>query len=151
MCCCMINQPVRRFSSMIPASACTITSTSLIRRSTCATCVSPLGASLDSSFTSMATIGWPLSLQSIASLSSLRITLNIDEDLIQFAYAYAKRSNQSISSIVETYLSALKTTKENQEELNSRTKELYGIFEKSPLPNKKELRKQFHEKNIDRS
>jgi len=80
-----------------------------------------------------------------------KLTLNIEEDLIQFAHTYAKRSNQSVSSIIETYLSALKTTKENQEEFNFRTKELYGIFEKRPLPNKKELRKQFHEKNIDRS
>ena len=80
-----------------------------------------------------------------------KLTLNIEEELIQFAHNYAKRSKQSISSIVETYLGALKNTKENQEELNSRTKELYGIFENDQLPDKEELRKQFHEKNTRRS
>lgn len=80
-----------------------------------------------------------------------KLTLNIEENLIQFAHTFAKRSNQSISSIVENYLSALKNTKENQEELGSRTRELYGIFEKEPVPNKKDLRKRFHEKNLNRS
>lgn len=71
--------------------------------------------------------------------------------MIRFAHNYAKRSNQSVSIIVETYLGALKNVKESQEDLNSRTKELYGIFEKVPLPEKEKLRKQFHEKNTDRS
>jgi hypothetical protein len=53
--------------------------------------------------------------------------------------------------MVETYLGALKNVKDNQEDLSSRTKELYGIFENVPLPEKKELRKQFHEKDTDRS
>jgi len=79
------------------------------------------------------------------------LTLNIQEDLIISANNYAKRSKQSVSSIVETYLGALKNAKENQKDLNSRTKELYGIFENDPLPEKKELRKQFHENNTDRS
>ena len=80
-----------------------------------------------------------------------KLTLNIEEDLIEFAHTYAKRSNQSVSRIVGNYLSALKNTDENQEGLNVRTKELYGIFEKEPVPNKKDLRKRFHEKGIDRS
>ena len=79
-----------------------------------------------------------------------KLTLNIEEELIQFAHTYAKRSKQSISSIIETYLNALKNTKENQEELTSGTKELYGIFKNRSLPDKKELRKQFHEKNTGR-
>ncbi len=80
-----------------------------------------------------------------------KLTLNIEEDLIKFAHNYAKRSKQSISRMVETYLGALKNVKDNQEDLSSRTKELYGIFENVPLPEKKELRKQFHEKDTDRS
>ncbi len=80
-----------------------------------------------------------------------KLTLNIEEDLIKFAHNYAKRSKQSVSSIVEAYLSALKNAKQNQVNLNSRTKELYGILENDPLPEKNKLRKQFHEKNTDRS
>ena len=80
-----------------------------------------------------------------------KLTLNIEEDLIKFAHNYAKRSKQSVSSIVETYLGALKNEKENQVDPSSRTKELYGIFENDPLLEKKKLRKQFHEKNTDRT
>ncbi len=80
-----------------------------------------------------------------------KLTLNIEEDLIQFAHTFAKRSGQSVSRIVENYLGALKNTKENEEELSPRTKELYGVFEKEPVPNKKDLRKRFHEKDTDRS
>ena len=76
-----------------------------------------------------------------------KLTLNIEEDLIKFAHDFARRSKQSVSSIVENYFGALKNTKENLEDLNSRTKELYGVFANDPLPEKQELRKQFHEKD----
>ena len=75
-----------------------------------------------------------------------KLTLNIEEELIRFAHNYAKRLKQSVSSIVESYFSALKNANESQKDLNNRTKELYGIFENNPLPEKKELRKQIHEK-----
>ena len=77
-----------------------------------------------------------------------KLTLNIDEHLIQFAHDYSKNTHQSISKIVEKYFQRLKKEL-NQELLSSEARELYGIFEKEAVPDKKTLRKSFYEKNID--
>ena len=77
-----------------------------------------------------------------------KLTLNIEDSLITFAHNYSKKTNQSISSIIERYLSRLKN--ENDiETISSEAKELYGILEKEPLPNKKVMRKKLYEKNIN--
>lgn len=77
-----------------------------------------------------------------------KLTLNIDTSIIEFAHTYSKRTHQSISSIVEKYFIALKTTNNNND-LSQSTKEIYGIFSDMPLPDKKEMRGEFHEKSID--
>ena len=79
---------------------------------------------------------------------SKKLTLNIDDDIIQFAHNYAKNTNQSISTIVEKYFERLKEKKQ-KESLSPETEELYGILEKEPLPDKKEMRKALYEKNIN--
>ena len=79
---------------------------------------------------------------------SKKLTLNIDDDIIQFAHNYAKKTNQSISTIVEKYFERLKEKKQ-KESLSPETEELYGILEKEPLPDKKEMRKALYEKNIN--
>ena len=77
-----------------------------------------------------------------------KLTLNIEDTLIAFAHSYSKKTNQSISSIIEKYLSRLKN--ENDiESISSEAKELYGILEREPLPDKKEMRKTLYEKSID--
>ncbi len=79
-----------------------------------------------------------------------KLTLSIDEDLIKFAHHFSKETNQSISKIVEEYLLQLK--KDNKESnFNSRIEKLYGIFENKPIPDKKELRKMFHDQSNYRS
>ncbi|RKX78595.1 MAG: hypothetical protein DRP87_05935 [Spirochaetes bacterium] len=77
-----------------------------------------------------------------------KLTLNIEDNLIKFAHYYSKRTNQSISSIIEKYLSRLKEETET-DKISTEAKELYGILEKEPLPDKKEMRKEFHEKSIN--
>ena len=75
-----------------------------------------------------------------------KLTLNIDDELIAFAHLYSRQNSLSISKLFEQYLFRLKTA--NQiEELNPKTSALYGIFQDSPIPDKKELRKSFHEEN----
>jgi len=76
-----------------------------------------------------------------------KLTLNIDENLIQFAHTYSKYTHQSISKIVEKYFQRLKK-QIDQAQLSAEAEELYGIFENETLPDKKELRKSSHEKNI---
>ena len=77
-----------------------------------------------------------------------KLTLNIDDKIIQFAHEYSQETKQSISSMVESYLLSLQ--KESDiEDLSSKTKNLYGILSDNPIPDKKELRRAFHEKSID--
>ena len=77
-----------------------------------------------------------------------KLTLNVDESLIDFAKTYSKESNQSISNIFEKYLIRLKTETKSVE-ISEEARELYGIIRKDELPDKKEMRKRFYEKSID--
>jgi len=77
---------------------------------------------------------------------SKKLTLNIDDELITFAHSYSRENGLSISKLFEQYLNKLKSTDQKQE-LNSKTATLYGLFKDSPIPDKKIVRKSFHEKN----
>ena len=77
-----------------------------------------------------------------------KLTLNIDDELINFAHTYSRQNGLSISKLFEQYLSKLKTTDQKQT-LNSKTSTLYGLFQDSPIPDKNQLRKTFHEKSTD--
>lgn len=79
-----------------------------------------------------------------------KLTLSIDEDLIEFAHRFSKETNKSISKMVEEYLLELKK-QNNKNNINPRVNSLYGIFENKPIPDKKELRKMFHDKSNYRS
>jgi len=77
-----------------------------------------------------------------------KLTLNVDESIIDFAKNYSKKSNQSISNIFEKYFIRLQMeTKEVK--ISEDARELYGIISKNELPDKKEMRKRFYEKSID--
>jgi hypothetical protein len=79
-----------------------------------------------------------------------KLTLNIDDALILFAHNYSKQNGVSVSKLIEQYLLQLQNVHAIQSvdsPLNQRTLNLYGIFEDAPLPEKKILREQFHEKN----
>jgi hypothetical protein len=77
---------------------------------------------------------------------SKKLTLNIDDELITFAHSYSQQNGLSISKLFEQYLNRLRSADQKQE-LNSKTATLYGLFQDSPIPDKKQLRKAFHEKN----
>ena len=76
---------------------------------------------------------------------SKKLTLNIDDELITFAHSYSQQNGLSISKLFEQYLNRLRTT-DQKNTLNSKTNTLYGLFQDSPIPDKKQLRKIFHEK-----
>ena len=69
---------------------------------------------------------------------SKKLTLSIDNELIDFAHLYSLKSGISISRLFEQYLMNLRNT-DKQHKLNPKTAALYGIFEKQPIPDKKEL------------
>lgn len=77
-----------------------------------------------------------------------KLTLSMDEDLIKFAHSYSAKTRQSVSHLFEKYLQRLKKGMEHGV-LSSEAKELHGILEKSELPDKKEMRRDFYEKSID--
>ena len=77
-----------------------------------------------------------------------KLTLNVDENLIEFAHQYSKVSRQSISGLFEKYLLRLKQDV-NHVDISPAARDLYGILGKETLPDKKEMRKVFYEKSIN--
>ena len=75
-----------------------------------------------------------------------KLTLTIEDHVVEFAKSYAQRTNQSISSIVEQYFSRLES-EIDVNNLSSVASELYGAFESTPLPDKDAMRIAFHEKD----
>ena len=74
-------------------------------------------------------------------IKNKKLTLNVDENLIEFAHQYSKISRQSISGLFEKYLLRLKQ-EISHEDISSEAIELYGILDKDILPDKKEMRKE---------
>jgi hypothetical protein len=75
------------------------------------------------------------------------LTLNMDSEVVKFASNFSRKINKPISRIVEDYFIELK--KKNSDDLPQDIQELHGIFEGIETPDKKELRKMFHEKHRD--
>ena len=67
------------------------------------------------------------------------LTIMINEELIEFAHNFSQDTNQSISQIVEKYLSELKKIQEQsieKEAFSKRIEKLYGSFENDKIPDK---------------
>lgn len=80
-----------------------------------------------------------------------KLTLTIEQDVIQKAKDYARNKNRSLSDIIENYLKSLtnEETKEKTKSLSPIVKSLKGSF-KMPanFDYKEELRKGLEEKYI---
>ena len=76
-----------------------------------------------------------------------KLTLSIDDDLIEFAHEISKKSKKSISGIFSDYLKSLRKKHTNDVTLKTELKNMYGMFNKTPIPDKKILRKKFHDKD----
>ena len=76
---------------------------------------------------------------------SENLTLSIDSKVIEFASDFSRKINKPLSRIVEDYFIELK--EKNADDLPQDLQELYGIFEGVDVPDKKELRKMYHEKH----
>jgi len=77
-----------------------------------------------------------------------KLTLNVDENLIKFAHSYSKKTQQSISHLIEKYLERLRNEIDS-ENLSEETEELHGILQGKDIPDKKEMRKRFYEKSFN--
>lgn len=76
---------------------------------------------------------------------SENLTLSMDSEVIEFASDFSRKINKPLSRIIEDYFIELK--ERNSNDLPQDLQELYGIFEGIDVPDKKELRRMFHEKN----
>jgi len=80
-----------------------------------------------------------------------KLTLTIEQEIIERAKNYAKEKNRSLSDIIENYLKMLTKSEQKQkiEKLNPIVKSLKGSF-KMPkdMDYKKELRSRLEEKYL---
>jgi hypothetical protein len=76
-----------------------------------------------------------------------KLTLSLDANIIDFAHDYSKKAHKPISKIIENYFIELKT--KNTPEIPKEAAELYGILEGMHVPDKKELRRKFHEDHLN--
>jgi hypothetical protein len=74
-----------------------------------------------------------------------KLTLSLDSGVIDFAHDFSKKVQKPISKIIENYFIELRI--KNTTGLPKDLEELYGIFEGVDAPDKKEIRKMFHEKH----
>ena len=75
-----------------------------------------------------------------------KLTLSLDADIVNFAHSYSKESGRSVSQIVENYFRELKTPVSYK--IPREVAELRGILKGTNIPDKKELRKIFHEDHL---
>jgi hypothetical protein len=74
-----------------------------------------------------------------------KLTLSLDSNVIDFAHDFSKKVQKPISKIIENYFMELRS--KNKTGLPKDLEELYGIFAGIDAPDKKEIRKMFHEKH----
>lgn len=58
-----------------------------------------------------------------------KLTLNLNQNIIEKAKTYAKENNISLSKLVESYLNVLTKEKHNQPEITPLVKSLSGVIE----------------------
>ncbi|WP_079717896.1 DUF6364 family protein [Parapedobacter luteus] len=84
-------------------------------------------------------------------MPSTKLTLNIQEDVISRAKAYANQRHTSLSKIVENYLATLTDREETNAEVSPWTKELIAVKKPTPdFDHKGEYRNAILKKYADR-
>ena len=84
-------------------------------------------------------------------IMNTKLTLTIEQEIIERAKNYAKEKNRSLSDIIENYLKMLTKSERKQkvEKLNPIVKSLKGSFNMSKnMDYKKELRNRLEEKYL---
>ena len=75
-----------------------------------------------------------------------KLTLSLDADVVNFAHSYSKKAGRPVSKIVENYFRRLKASA--NPDIPREVAELRGILKGTKIPNKKELRRIFHEDHL---
>jgi hypothetical protein len=69
-----------------------------------------------------------------------KLTLKLDESVIERAKTYARKKNTSLSHLIETYLNFLTNPTQEEEEITPLVKSLSGVIE---LPKDIDLKKSY--------
>ncbi|GHS91934.1 hypothetical protein FACS1894139_00950 [Planctomycetales bacterium] len=81
-----------------------------------------------------------------------KMTITLEAGTLAFARDFSRRTNQPVSKIIENYFQQLRgkisAPAENPPVLSPATAELYGILGGVKVPDKKFIRREFHEKNL---
>jgi len=72
-----------------------------------------------------------------------KLTLSLDADIVNFAHLYSKKSGKPVSQLVENYFRELQAPVSGN--IPQEVAELRGILKGTEIPDKKELRRIFHE------
>ena len=75
-----------------------------------------------------------------------KLTLSLDAEIVNFAHSYSKKAGRPVSQIVENYFRELKTA--GDPNTPKEVAELRGILKGTDIPDKKELRRIFHEDHL---
>jgi len=75
-----------------------------------------------------------------------KLTLSLDADIVDFAHSYSKKSGKPVSQIVESYFRELKTSANYN--IPREVADLRGVLKGENVPDKRELRRIFHEDHI---
>jgi len=75
-----------------------------------------------------------------------KLTLSLDAAIVDFAHSYSKKSGKPISQIVENYFRELKMPANPM--IPREVAELRGMLKGMKIPDKKELRRTFHEDHL---
>jgi len=75
-----------------------------------------------------------------------KLTLSIDADIVEFAHSYSKKSGRPVSQMVENYFRELKASANTG--IPREVAELRGILRGTDMPDKKEMRRIFHEDHL---
>ena len=77
-------------------------------------------------------------------------TLSINEDLLEQINAEARKEARSVTEIISDAVLSYIQKKQNIKEAavsSSSFMDFYGVFKDNPIPDKLNLRREFHEKN----
>lgn len=69
-----------------------------------------------------------------------KLTLKLDQDIIERAKTYAKKKNTSLSKLIESYLSVLVSPKNEEEEVSPIVKSISGVME---MPEHYDIKKEY--------
>jgi len=76
-----------------------------------------------------------------------KLTLSLNADIVDFAHSYSKKSGRPVSKIVENYFRELKAT--DNSDIPKEVADLRGMLKGKNIPDKKALRRIFHEDHLD--